>query len=263
MDIPQELLESMEGGLVTVNVAQDVICPHAFQVFVDHDKKIRGYQKIDFVVELNKRVQVSVHNAFDGLKTTQITAQNIMHIASTDIFLLITKSLLLGIPITIISKNASFNEGLVAFFEEALPDIRAATFVDKYDYEAGCKWEDGLVVDINYKMVSQNPSNNPFLMGEELANSLWNAPDAPAQKILFNNFINHVKEDYELFKKVISRLDHVMKIKELYKIMEMNHIVLDYLFLHTPFKKERTRFLYDMLLRHNPLLAKKIDASDR
>lgn len=39
--------------LTTISIHKGLICPHHFQVFVDKNMQIRGYQKVDFELNLN------------------------------------------------------------------------------------------------------------------------------------------------------------------------------------------------------------------
>lgn len=238
MEIPPEILEQKRAGLVTVNIPRDYVCPHAFQVFIDRNNMVRGYQKNDFQVELKREIKEVVQNALENYKIAEISASGIMHVASTEIFLSIVKSLLLEIPITIVSQDDFFNKGIIAFFADSLPGIKSVKIIPKLDYDQGYNWS-GLVVDINYKMVNQDPSHSQFLIGEDLSNAIWNAPDSLTQKILFNNFINKIKQDYVLFENVVDRLVHKTKLKELNKVMDKTYKI--------PTKKERVRFLYEML----------------
>ncbi len=253
MDIPPEVIENKQAGLVTINVPRDYVCPHAFQVFIDRNNVIRGYQKSDFQVELKREIKEVVHDALEDLKVFEISAQGIMHIATAEIFLAITKSLLLEIPITIISRNELFNKGIIAFFGDILPNIKSALFLPQLNYDQDYKW-DGLVVDINYKMVNQDPSQSQFLIGEDLSNSLWNAPDVVTQKILLNNFIDKLKQDFLLFENVVKQEKYAIKLKDLIKMIERTYNI--------PTKKQRIRFLYEMLRHRKPEIAEKVDDHD-
>lgn len=45
--IPQSIMKK-NGQLTTISVEKSLICEHHFQVFIDKNFKIRGYQKVDF-----------------------------------------------------------------------------------------------------------------------------------------------------------------------------------------------------------------------
>ncbi|MFW9943136.1 MAG: hypothetical protein ACFFFT_19010, partial [Candidatus Thorarchaeota archaeon] len=46
--------------LTTISIQKGLICPHHFQVFVDKNLQIRGYQKVDF--ELNNENSRKLRN---------------------------------------------------------------------------------------------------------------------------------------------------------------------------------------------------------
>jgi len=49
IDIPLEII-SESKHLTTVSIAKGMICEHHFQIFIDKNFAIRGYQKVDFQV---------------------------------------------------------------------------------------------------------------------------------------------------------------------------------------------------------------------
>ena len=50
--IPRYLLKKV--GLTTISIPKDTICEHHFQIFIDQDLKVRGYQKVDVELKENK-----------------------------------------------------------------------------------------------------------------------------------------------------------------------------------------------------------------
>ncbi|MFX0004880.1 MAG: Rab family GTPase [Candidatus Hermodarchaeota archaeon] len=47
---------SKAKGLSTISIQKDQICEHHFQAFVDKNFKVRGYQKVDFEINLKKKI---------------------------------------------------------------------------------------------------------------------------------------------------------------------------------------------------------------
>ena len=56
VDFPAEVLQENQSGLITINVSSQLICDHAFQVFVDRNGTIRGYQQVDLNLEIKKGI---------------------------------------------------------------------------------------------------------------------------------------------------------------------------------------------------------------
>ncbi|MFX1236417.1 MAG: hypothetical protein ACFFAS_07425 [Promethearchaeota archaeon] len=52
VSIPRYLLKKV--GLTTISIPKDTVCEHHFQIFVDANLKVRGYQKVDVELKENK-----------------------------------------------------------------------------------------------------------------------------------------------------------------------------------------------------------------
>ncbi|MFX1572482.1 MAG: hypothetical protein ACFFB0_07010 [Promethearchaeota archaeon] len=57
--IPEREIKK-NNHLTTVSIHKGLLCPHHFQVFVDKNFQIRGYQKVDF--ELNQENSIKLRN---------------------------------------------------------------------------------------------------------------------------------------------------------------------------------------------------------
>ncbi|MFX0029326.1 MAG: hypothetical protein ACFE8B_08960 [Candidatus Hermodarchaeota archaeon] len=55
--------------LTTISIHKGLICPHHFQVFVDKNLQIRGYQKVDF--ELNNENSKKLRNGVKAYNETE------------------------------------------------------------------------------------------------------------------------------------------------------------------------------------------------
>jgi len=70
LSIPTKIINESKQ-LTTISVPKNLICNHHFQVFVDKNFKIRGYQKIDFELSRMEFYQKSIKN------TSKIIGQNL------------------------------------------------------------------------------------------------------------------------------------------------------------------------------------------
>ena len=59
--IPKSII-NQASQLTTVSVPKGEICQHHFQLFIDKNFKIRGYQKVDFQLENDKKKKNLIHN---------------------------------------------------------------------------------------------------------------------------------------------------------------------------------------------------------
>ncbi|KKM08373.1 hypothetical protein LCGC14_1724380, partial [marine sediment metagenome] len=57
--LPERTLKE-NSHLITVSIHKGLICPHHFQLFIDKNLRIRGYQKVD--LELNKETSIKLRN---------------------------------------------------------------------------------------------------------------------------------------------------------------------------------------------------------
>lgn len=60
--IPESKMKT-KSQLITVSIHKGLICPHHFQIFIDKDFHVRGYQKVDLELEQN-----NVKNLRNGVK---------------------------------------------------------------------------------------------------------------------------------------------------------------------------------------------------
>ena len=60
IDIPGSII-SQASQLTTISLPKGLICDHHFQMFIDKNFKVRGYQKVDFEMKLG-RIEQSVIN---------------------------------------------------------------------------------------------------------------------------------------------------------------------------------------------------------
>ncbi len=63
--IPKSIINHA-SQLTTVSVPAGEICQHHFQLFIDKNFKIRGYQKVDFQLENDKKKKGLRHNSEDN-----------------------------------------------------------------------------------------------------------------------------------------------------------------------------------------------------
>ncbi len=50
VEIPTDLVEKSNRGVVSINVPSNLVCEHNFQLFLDRNGVVRGYQRIDFQI---------------------------------------------------------------------------------------------------------------------------------------------------------------------------------------------------------------------
>ena len=202
---------------------------------------------------MRKEIKETVKSALAELKRTDISIQGIMSIITSNIFLRITKCSLLGIPITIISNNQLLNENLKVTFGEKFPDFAKTQFVNELEYNEEYSWT-GLVVDLYFKMVNQDPSLSRFLIGQGLSSDIWRSNDPVTQRVLFQNFVERLNLDYNIIEQILKNEMEKVKLATLGKILEKS--------FKLKVDRDRLRFLYEMVQFRNPKLAAKVVTFD-
>ncbi|MFW9821718.1 MAG: hypothetical protein ACFFE4_02205 [Candidatus Thorarchaeota archaeon] len=70
--IPEKKLRN-SSHLTTVSIQKGLVCPHHFQIFIDKNLQVRGYQKVDF--ELNQDNSAELRNGvkvFNGKRNKNV-----------------------------------------------------------------------------------------------------------------------------------------------------------------------------------------------
>ncbi|MBN1802272.1 MAG: hypothetical protein JW891_12245, partial [Candidatus Lokiarchaeota archaeon] len=57
LKIPESIVKN-SNQLTTISLPRGIICEHHFQMFIDRDFKVRGYQKVDFELTSPKSTSI-------------------------------------------------------------------------------------------------------------------------------------------------------------------------------------------------------------
>ncbi len=79
--IPERELKN-NNHLTTVSIQKGLICPHHFQVFVDKNFQIRGYQKVD--LELNQDNSIKLRNGVKAFNQKEKDNSNLFETITLD-----------------------------------------------------------------------------------------------------------------------------------------------------------------------------------
>ncbi len=250
IDVPLNLLVETEKGTITIDVPPDAVCPHAFQVFMDKNANIRGYQKMDFQIQGVKGVPAPQAAGFTVLEmpTTVVPAQDMVKILSPEVFLVLLKGFLFNLPLVLITADDELVSSLKGFYAEKFPTINSATFIKNAEL-LGTPKGGALVLDLNFSRVVQDPTQSKFAIGQELLKALAAETDPISQKIFFNNFVDKILRDFRLLQRILKE-EYKIKEKVLWKAVEEQ--------LRIKIDKSREQFLMEMLRWHTPDLLKNL-----
>ena len=255
IELPETLFKNIQKGLATVNVPVAAVCEHSFQVFIDRNGMVRGYQKVDFELEIKREIRQSVEDALKELKRIEISLQGILSLLTTDIFLRILKCLLLRTPILIICSNPDLVEVLKTFFSDKFPEFMKSKFLPDFDYVNQKIEVPGLIVDLNLKMVNQDPIKNRFFIGQDWVKEVWGMKDAVSQKISFTTFINNLFNHLDIMAVFLAQQSGKIKIESFTKLFREK--------ANLAIRKEEIEFLLEMLKVYHPDLEQKVETFEK
>ena len=251
IDVPLNLLVETEKGTITIDVPPDVVCNHAFQVFLDKNANIRGYQKIDFQLG---PIQTSTPHATTGFTILEMGAvttsvQDMIQILSPEIFVVLLKGLLFNLPLILVSADEELIKNVRTFYQDRFPAINTTPFIKNADLLGATKGGT-IILDLNFSRIIQDPTKSKFAIGQELLKEISSQTDPISQKIFFNNFVDKILRDFKILQRILKE-EYKIKAKNLFKTLEHE--------VNSKIDKSREQFLLEMLQWHSPDLLKNID----
>ncbi len=252
IDVPLNLIVDSDKGTVTVDVPPNVVCTHAFQVFLDKNGNIRGYQKVDFqlggVRAVSQQMQAAGFTVFE-VQNVATPVQDMIQMLSPELFLVLLKGLLFNLPLTLVSADDELIETMKGFYAEKFPAIRSAIFLKNVEF-LGTSKGGAVVIDLNFSRVVQDPTQSKFAIGQELLKEISSQPDVVTQRIHFNNFVDKIQRDFKVLQQYLKD-EYKIRSKVLIKTVEEQ--------VRGKIDKSREQFLMEMLRWHSPDLLKNID----
>jgi len=254
-EIPVELFKNTTKGLAIVNVPAEFVCEHSFQIFIDRHGAVRGYQRVDFELELKREIRSSVEDVLREYKRVEISVHGILSLLTSDIFLRILKNLLLKSSITVICSNPDLVDVLKAFFMDKFPDFAKSKFIPEIDYASDKLDVDGLVVDLNLKMVNQDPIKHKFFIGLDWVKEVWQHKDAVSQKISFTSFVNNLFNHLDILRLFIEQQTGTIKFESLTKLFKDK--------AKLNLQKDEIEFLLELLKIYDPALERLVETFEK
>ncbi len=250
IDVPLNLLVETDKGTVTIDVPPEAVCPHAFQVILDKNANVRGYQKIDFQLGGAKETPAPQTAGFTILETQSTTTpvQDMVKILSPEVFLVLLKGLLFNLPLTLVTADDELITTVKGFYVEKFPAINSAIYIKNVDF-LGTPKGGAIVLDLNFSRVVQDPTQSKFAIGQDLLKEISAQTDAISQKIFFNNFVDKILRDFKVLQRILQE-EYKIKAKVLIKAVEEQ--------VRSKIDKSREQFLMEMLRWHTPDLLKNI-----
>jgi len=152
--IPKKKINN-SSHLTTVSIQKGLICPHHFQIFIDKNSQVRGYQKVDF--ELNHENSTKLSNGVKAFNRKREEKGNLFENITFDGNSVKTKSLY-----SVISAEESDSK------RENVPKSKIATLEEIYEEfwefidEDNEKFQKFIINDKKRKTLSIDPNINEY-----------------------------------------------------------------------------------------------------
>jgi len=152
--IPKKKINN-SSHLTTVSIQKGLICPHHFQIFIDKNSQVRGYQKVDF--ELNHDNSTILKNGVKAFSQKEKRNGNLFEDVTFDGNSLKSKSLYSV-------NNAEFSDSK----RETVTKCKSATLKEIYEEfwefidEDNEKFQKFIINDKKRKTLSIDPNINEY-----------------------------------------------------------------------------------------------------
>jgi hypothetical protein len=181
-------------GLITVKVPNSLVCEHSFQIYLDQNMAIRGYQKSDFEINITAdssegdetEKKAAPMNPIELLKG--VGAENAPVLIES--FLTISPTIIIAVPS---NRVESASSGILA----AIPDLKERVyFISREDYNKtwrnrvfSSEFIGAYVFDWEIKSVLKAPDKKlKPKFGQVVWDEIMKSRGEETQKIIFSNW---------------------------------------------------------------------------
>ena len=77
LEIPDSVLKK-NSNTATISIPPNLVCEHHFQAFVDQWSKVRGYQKIDYILQLSNPIKETIPDDKDLLEHLELNINTVV-----------------------------------------------------------------------------------------------------------------------------------------------------------------------------------------
>lgn len=209
IDISKDLIKNTARGLLSVNIANNIICSHSFIAYIDKNLNVRDYFYADFSISLP---EISL---IDKIEEKIGPSKDIFDIGviklniSAFILSCIIKSIFLKQKIVLISNEQFLNEHLKKFFQYITQNSFEVdlSFITRDEYNNNKKYyKDALVFDYNNILRDKNKLINPkkLIIEKKIIEQFFNETQLESSYIVLKNEILKV---YTLSKLIIEQIE--------------------------------------------------------
>jgi hypothetical protein len=211
-------------GLTTINVPADIVCEHSFQLYLDQNFSIRGYQQSDFEINIvpggEKQEPIELTLLFElfkgfGQDSGAILLESL--ITSSPVFII-------GVPTPMIEQ---LSLSYLAIFENMAEKL---ILTNRIDYNKSWKnrvysreFMGSYVFDWElFALIKGSAKKSKHLLGRVIWDNIVKARKDKAQRILLTNWIKKLEKFEKVTLELIEKNKKIKK-KEIIKFLQQNH----------------------------------------
>ncbi len=213
ISIEENLIKSSSRGLLSVHIANDIICEHTFTAYIDKNLQIRDYFFVDFSVKLPE-ISLIEHLEQESFLSKEIIDIDLIKLNIPAITLTyIIKSIFLKQKIVLISNQEFLNHHIEKFlefitqnsFEMDLSLINSEEYANnKKSYKNAMVFESNKIIRNNKKLI--NPKK--LDIEKKIIERFYSESQLGYSYIVLKN---EIFKAYELSQKIIQEIEEVNK----------------------------------------------------
>lgn len=213
ISIEEDLIKNSSRGLLSVHIANDIICKHTFTAYIDKNLQVRDYFFVDFSVKLPE-ISLIENLEQQSVPIKEIIDVDLIKLNIPAITLTyIIKSIFLKQKIVLISNQEFLYHHIEKFFEYITQNSFEMDFslINSDDYKNNKKsYKDAMVFDSN-KIIRNNKNLiNPKKLDIEkkIVERFYSESQLGYSYIVLKN---EIFKAYELSKQIIQEIEGVKK----------------------------------------------------
>jgi len=230
IEISEEIIKKSLRGLLSVNIAEETICPHTFSVYIDKNLKIRDYFMVDFKIDLpnigdpvsldKKKIPAKevlnvdliklnlsgilltyvLKSIFSKQKVVIISNQEFLYEHVSNFFKYITQNTF-DFDISMFSKEEfkknkkKYNDYIIFEDNQILRDDKKVIDLKNIKVEKQLVQEFLSEHDLAYSyIVLKNEISKIFLLGKDVAHYLKNLPSSEQKELSIYDLSKHIND---------------------------------------------------------------------
>lgn len=206
LEVLVSVLKSSGKGLTTILIPDNTVCSHSFQIFVDKNGAVRGYETPDFELKFTP--------SQDTVVTEQLADKSAFHILKSslgeEIFVKCIRTELCGAPIFCISEQKNIQDILKLFFDKTFKDHKTELILIGLDeYNTSYRQR---VYSSQYKNAFVFNSDITVIIKQKFKDKAFRSDKFDLEKSLFNEIDSDKMKDERIFEVLFSKIKNIIEV---------------------------------------------------